>query len=207
MKKLILVLMSVLLGLVLLSEASACARYDYSDAPGYGTAVHKIRSKTTSWQWFGTGVDSEWSPGHDSEDNGFSFSTFVPGEAATISYTAHSRRWTGRYEYIGVWVDWNQDKVFSASERLVNRSWRVNRTKTLFDTVSFIVPTDALLGTTWLRARIACSSISNAYGYKYQGEVEDHEVEAVPEPGTIALIGSLAIGLFGTAGLKKRGRK
>ena len=39
MKKLVLALMSVLLGLVLLSEASACARYDYSDAPGYGSCA------------------------------------------------------------------------------------------------------------------------------------------------------------------------
>jgi hypothetical protein len=212
MKKLalIVVCISLFLAAAFMADAEACSYYDSSDAPGYGTAWHKIRSSSTSWQWFGSGVDSEWSRGHDPEDDGFSFSCFRPGECASLTYTAHSRRPAGRTEYIGVWVDWNQDNYFSNSERLINATWQVNAAKTITETVNFIVPTNALLGTTWLRARIACSSISNAYCYKNQGEVEDHQIEScdeVPEPGTIALISSLAIGLFGTAGIKKKGRK
>jgi hypothetical protein len=210
MKKLVLVALVFVLGLVLVGNAQACSSYDYSDAPGYAAAVHKIESSTSSWQWFGSGVDREWGTGHDAEDDGFTFSNFVVGQTVTLSYEAHSKRAVGRTEYIGVWIDWNQDNYFSSSERLIDRTWQVTSSKTLFDTVSFVVPTDALLGTTWLRARIACTSIANAYDYKSQGEVEDHKIECgeeVPEPGTIALISSLAVGLFGTAGIRKKGRK
>ena len=210
MKKLALVAMVFVLGLVLIGEASACSSYDFSDAPGYSYAVHKIESSTSSWQWFGSGVDREWGTGHDAEDNGFTFSNFVVGQTATLSYEAHSKRPVGKTEYIGVWVDWDQNNYFSSTERLINRTWKVNSAKALFDTVSFVVPNEALLGTTWLRARIACTSIGSAYGYKTQGEVEDHKIECgeeVPEPGTIALVCSLAVGLFGTAGIRKKGKK
>jgi hypothetical protein len=207
MKKLVLVALVLVLGLVLIGNASACSSYDYSDAPGYSYAKHKIESRSSSWQWFGSGVDREWNTGHDSEDDGFTFSNFVVGQTATLSYEAHSKRAVGVNEYIGVWIDWNQDNYFSSSERLIDRTWQVTSSKTLFETVSFVVPTDALLGTTWLRARIACTSIYNAYGYKSQGEVEDHKIECgeeVPEPATLILLGSLATGLFSAASIKKK---
>ena len=205
MKKLVFVLICGLLGMVFLGDVSACSYYDYSDAPGYGTAKHKIRSSTTSWQWFGSGVDNEWFPGCDPEDDGFSFSTFVPGESAWVNFTAHSRRRAGVYEQIRVWIDWNQNKTFEASECIKHQAWKVpKRNKTLNEYVYFTVPTYAILGTTWLRARICCQNHLSPTGYRNQGEVEDHQIDVVPEPATICMLFSFGAGLFA---VKKRTKR
>jgi hypothetical protein len=76
-----------------------------------------------------------------------------------------------------------------------------------------IVPED-VVGTTWLRARVTCWDTpyeeTNPYVELYQGETEDWELtvvqpEAVPEPGTVLLLGVGLVGLVGLAG--KRGKK
>ena len=182
--------------------------FDYSDAaPGYGTANHKMKTSTTSYQWFGSGVDSETSIGQDPEDNGFTFSQFIPGETGWIHLTAQSSRPVGVYEQIKAWVDWDQNKVFDSNECIKHQAWQVDSSKILNEFVYFTVPTDALLGPTWLRARITCQTDLDPTGYRSQGEVEDYQVDVVPEPGSMILLGSLATGLFSMAGIKKKGRK
>ena len=73
------------------------------------------------------------------------------------------------------------------------------------------VPVDAVIGETWMRARIVCeNSLSNhsvgmnllATGYQDQGEVEDYKltikrasITQVPEPSTLLVLGSALIGL------------
>ncbi len=59
--------------------------------------------------------------------------------------------------------------------------------------------TEDMVGTTWLRARVVCNtSIPNAgfgpYGLLNQGEVEDYQINIVPEPATMSLfaIGAMA---------------
>jgi hypothetical protein len=67
------------------------------------------------------------------------------------------------------------------------------------------IPIDAVIGDTWIRARIICENSLHdgnnnklqAIGYYHQGEVEDYKVaiNQVPEPTTILLFGSALIGL------------
>lgn len=69
------------------------------------------------------------------------------------------------------------------------------------------IPLDAVIGDTWIRARVICensltahdrdNNILYATGYYHQGEVEDYQVAItqVPEPTTLLVFGSALIGL------------
>lgn len=73
-----------------------------------------------------------------------------------------------------------------------------------------IVPED-LVGDIWLRARVSCDHTAFAdttpYGHLWQGEVEDWtlNVQAVPEPATMLLLGAGILGLVSFS--RKRGQK
>jgi len=178
--------------------------YDYSDAPTsiYGIAKHKVSSDP--YQWFGNSVDTEFGTGHDPEDatdGGISILTpLIPGEGATGRFTAHSRR--SAKEQIRIWIDWHHDGFQNNIDQIYHNSIYLKPVKTV--TFNFMVPTSALLGPTWLRARICCQNHVDPTGYRSQGEVEDHQVDVVPEPASMILLGSLATGLFGVFGIRRK---
>lgn len=69
------------------------------------------------------------------------------------------------------------------------------------------IPLDAVLGNTWMRARVVCeNSLTNhsenmnliATGYQHQGEVEDYKLSIahVPEPTSLIVFGSALLGLI-----------
>jgi hypothetical protein len=70
------------------------------------------------------------------------------------------------------------------------------------------IPLDAVIGDTWIRARIICENslhaadkrdnVFLATGYYHQGEVEDYKVKInqVPEPTTLLVFGSALFGLL-----------
>ncbi len=74
-------------------------------------------------------------------------------------------------------------------------------------TVTLIIPEDALIGETWLRARVSCDHTSFAdttpYNNLYQGETEDYllKIVAVPVPSAILLVGT---GLLGVRRMRRR---
>ncbi|MCP4607312.1 MAG: hypothetical protein GY845_01175 [Planctomycetes bacterium] len=58
-------------------------------------------------------------------------------------------------------------------------------------TATLTVPDNAVLGTTWLRARVSCDHVllDSPYGELWQGEVEDWQLNIVPVPSGIILAG------------------
>ncbi len=131
-----------------------------------------------------------------------------------------------------VWVDWNGNKSFeeNSSEILFNDKWYKNHDKNdvlnanttnsnsdlgttnnsdtlrVYRTVVDI-PLDAVLGDTWMRARVVCENSLQyhsenmnliATGYQHQGEVEDYKlaINHVPEPTTLLVFASALFGLM-----------
>jgi len=82
---------------------------------------------------------------------------------------------------LGIWIDWNQDEVFDDFDEKVLCEVDIVDD---YGTYSFIVPADALPGTTRMRIRISsveeCGPPCGEFGY---GEVEDYSV-SIDQPFT-----------------------
>jgi bacillolysin len=75
-------------------------------------------------------------------------------------------------EYLGVWIDFNQNGTFENSEKVVNTS--TNSASNL--SYTFTVPGTALTGTTRMRISLKRNSASTACETFSNGEVEDYTV-------------------------------
>jgi subtilisin-like proprotein convertase family protein len=86
------------------------------------------------------------------------------------SYTVTGTINNGGTEYVAVWIDFNQNGVFEASEKLGEQ-------QTLSFSIPFSVPAGALNGVTRMRVRNVyfTSAIDPCISYTY-GEVEDYNV-------------------------------
>lgn len=129
-----------------------------------------------------------------SNDNGLSgYGNFTAQKAVakrndSVEFTVN---FSGATSYLSVWIDWNQDFVFSNSERVYVSTDAEATTATTF-TVN--VPDDAVLGETRIRIKAVNGwEGSGACGYNSFGEVEDYTFE-VEE--------SLGIDDFATKNLK-----
>jgi PKD repeat protein len=110
------------------------------------------------------------------------------GKSETISVTSNYNNATVPNNY-NVWIDWNQNKVFEDSEKVLSKNIGV----TVSDT--FTVPNTAKTGNTRMRVRYSFGSAFNACGFDdYFGEVEDYTVNVsgtsvsgatLPTPGGI----------------------
>ena len=154
---------------------------------------------------------NEWLGATGTIYDGLTWTPFVPGIAASIDLTAHvGEFWlTGDWEYLSIWVDWDQNRVFDTYEELVNLDdYWFNYGDNLL-TFNFTVPTTAIGGETWMRSRLTfdgdlAPTDALMGGMAYTGEVEDYSVHVVPEPSTLILLGT---GLLGLAGYGYRRRK
>jgi len=213
--------------------------YDYGDAPGYQQAKHS----TDQWQTLGTLWSNEPSQRSEDNDDGVAWSldngntwghdTVTNGQAVWFRFEMHKKLW-GRHLYDGlkVWIDWNQDEDFTdTDEKVYQDAWYFRQAPgyRYGDDVADIsrwfymtleIPEDALLGETWLRARVTCDesiggNLDNMdpTGYLWQGEVEDWKLKieeamappaSIPEPSTMLLLG---IGLGSAALFGRRNRK
>lgn len=138
------------------------------------------------------------------------------------------------YDELKAWVDWNQDSNWdNASEVVEQEVWNKNEAPdgtldtssphyngdlgtnnsnitfaTFYETLN--IPLDAVLGDTWMRARVVCENslsqysvnhVLDATGYQHQGEVEDYKLTvvakavSVPEPSTLFIFALSLIGL------------
>ena len=114
------------------------------------------------------------------DEDGVTFSTFTPGQAATITVTATNS--SGATAYLNAWADWNEDgdladsgetltSVSPATQITVATSATINRTFTF----NFTVPATAR-GAIPVRIRLTSVSSPGPDGQDGNGEVEDHLV-------------------------------
>jgi hypothetical protein len=133
------------------------------------------------------------------------------------------------FDQLKSWSDWNGNGIFEDDEVIIDEKWQKNHNRN--DVLSansgnansdlgtnnnaaqwrkyytqIQVPSNAVIGDTWMRARVICENslvAANDYtlsstGYYHQGEVEDYKVaiNQVPEPTTLLVFGSALIGLL-----------
>ena len=97
----------------------------------------------------------------------------IPG----LEYTLTIHNCPSYTEYYAVWIDWDQNEIFSASEKLGGSDIIISAGAE--GTITFTVPFTALPGETRLRLRCvyfppgAISACATSYSY---GEVEDYSV-------------------------------
>lgn len=96
-------------------------------------------------------------------------------EGNAVSFTATNTGGSG----FNIWVDWNDDFVFAASERMYasGTSWVTSSSG------SFSVPVNAIVGNHRMRIRSDYNSQNpNACGNITQGEAEDYTFTVLPSP-------------------------
>ncbi len=189
--------------MIIMLLPAACWGLSYSSAIGYGSAAHLDDPDYLS-EWFGQDGGTPDGITHPP--------SFWLGQTADLSVEVSLNNFfdVGSNEWASIWIDWNQDKVFADNEQMFSLSdqWFDNGMTTL--TPSFTVPTDALLGDTWMRARITYDGPLTPTGDYFTGEVEDYQVSVssqsgvVPEPVTLILLG---LGMVGVAGYTRRRSK
>jgi hypothetical protein len=114
--------------------------------------------------------------------------TVSVGSAYQITVTNGNPIYTD--DKCGLWIDWNQDEVFSSDERiLMNGSPGVGPY-----TATIIPPANALGGTTRLRTRIVYFGDAEPCGTTIYGEAEDYSVNVLTWIQTSPLSGSIPAG-------------
>jgi hypothetical protein len=158
---------------------------DYGDAPdpNYPSKRDSNGPRHTVVPGFSLGADVR--PDADAKltdadefDDGVVFNqSLVAGfqSTATVSLT----RPTGTKAYLHAWIDYNHDGIFSSSEQIARQELTQATTS-----ISFVVASGALTGTTYARFRMSSdqASIENPTGVAPDGEVEDYQVTIVGSP-------------------------
>jgi hypothetical protein len=181
--------------------------------------------------WKVQNIDGTW-------PSTFNSGELTPGAKVEFQFVVtRSNEGNHKFDQLKAWTDWNGDGVFDESESIIDKKWMKNRdsnnvkngngssntdlntnnntdTQRIY-TTNFTVPSNAVIGDTWMRARVICENslttydrnnrIFHATGYYHQGEVEDYKVAInskagdgptpVPEPTTLLVFGSALIGL------------
>lgn len=148
-----------------------------------------------------------------------------------VKFKVDAKRSTeGNHEFdeYKLWLDWYGTESFDNTDVVFNDKWQKDqdefgntfigtRAQNFYNTdlgtynspvefASFIsnaimVPIDAILGQTWLRARFVCeNSFSGplmATGYYHQGETEDYAIKIVQDVNAPATIALFSLALFG----------
>ncbi|MEE8526307.1 MAG: GEVED domain-containing protein, partial [Thermoanaerobaculia bacterium] len=155
---------------------------DYGDAPdpSYPTlqASDGARHTLGSGLFLGSGIDADAdgqpnadasgddADGNDDEDGVSHINPLGPGQSASVEIVASA------VGVLDAWVDFDGDGTWSAAERIFTAQVLTAGTNTL----SFTVPADAVLGTTFARYRLSSTGMADPTGLAPDGEVEDYEI-------------------------------
>jgi len=159
---------------------------DFGDAPdSYFSSLENNGARhglLGSTLYLGAEVDSESdsfiAPLSDDEtgvddDDGIGFiSAIEVGEDAIIEAIAVGNG------FLNAWIDWDQNGVFDADEKIISAHSLIEGT----NIVNYSVPLSARVGDTWARFRYSSTAVLEASGGVADGEVEDYSV-AVTEAG------------------------
>jgi hypothetical protein len=183
-------------------------KYDYSDAPGGYPGGYASASHTTpSWQRLGTIWNSESSPNYagDTSDDGVSWSVnggaygsnniITAGDSVTFKFTMYKELWGKHwYDYLKVWVDWNQNGKFD-EPYLYQNYWAFKDTPgyryddysaNVYKDFLFTTVIDVDAGDYWLRARVVCDADATgsnpATGTAYWWDNHSHSWKGGPGP-------------------------
>ncbi|WP_269518941.1 LruC domain-containing protein [Alteromonas sp. BMJM2] len=165
-------------------DESIPATTDFGDAPDtYLTSLSSngARHGVVDGIHLGNGVDAEYDahvfPNSDeltnADEDGVNFITAF--EAGLESFMQVSVEGDG---YLSMWVDWDQNGTFEASEQLIADKSLTTGTHFIFEDT----PLGVTSGVTWARVRYTSTSGVGASGGVIDGEVEDYQV-AVVNPG------------------------
>ncbi|MGB5105620.1 MAG: GEVED domain-containing protein [Candidatus Zixiibacteriota bacterium] len=116
-------------------------------------------------------IDNSSSCGSSYDD----YTSLTANLVQTVPYTItvnNGLAYTG--DQCGVWVDWNQDMCFDASEQVIMSGGAAVFTGTVTP------PLASLVGPTLMRVRIAYTGALPACGTTEYGEVEDYTINVVP---------------------------
>jgi hypothetical protein len=162
---------------------------DYGNAPSpYSIAQANFQN----FEWLGIGHninDGALFPSQVYSDTNPTCSIIV---SSNYSNMTPIERWLF-YGVLGpaqvqAWADWNQNKIWETNELIVNWSGTIKSDNQVI-TKLFTVPNTAKEGNTWIRTRISSGIIPPAPdGVTWRGEIEDYEIEVVPEPCSMVLI-------------------
>ena len=182
-------------------------KYEWSDAPSpYGDAWHQ----SPDYEWLGASRSTETGPREpdlDTYDDGVTWdpTEVVPGSTFDLTVVARANfgSCSGSKEELAVWIDWDQNGKFDSDELVAHETWTHAGSPAWYTfSWTITVPSDAVLGTTWLRARITRKDWSplGPTGGECRGEVEDYRITVTPELSTWGL---LAVGALGV-GFRRR---
>ena len=154
------------------------ASYTYSLTTTGGTLTYCTSKGATSYEWIDL-VELNQISNTTSANGGYGnftnlTATVARGASQTIFFSAGFKG-SSYTEYWHVWIDWNQNGIFDANERMVYGS----SSSAARLSSSFTVPSNALLGTTRMRVTMkynAAATACETFGY---GEVEDYTINVV----------------------------
>jgi hypothetical protein len=165
---------------------------DTSDYSGFATASSTVNSTLR----LGPTVDAELSAttnatatgdditGIDDEDGVTVPASFKLSTSSTL--TVNVSNTSGATAFLNAWIDYNQNGVLTDSgEQIATNTVIANGTSNSNKTVTFTVPSNAVLGTTGVRVRLTSTSSPGSTGASGSGEVEDY---------TVVIASSLGIG-------------
>lgn len=160
---------------------------DYGDAPSPHSSLHadngprhKVAPGLSLGPTVTTDVDARLS-NLDQDDGVTVGNLFKAFQSSTQIQVNNS---TGDQAFVSLWIDFDGDGFFSETEKVAD-ALAVSAGTT---TVSFLVPTNAVMGPTYARARIStdAAAVSSPLGAAADGEVEDWAVEVKSNPFTNA---------------------